>query len=74
MKRQPTGVKVLVELDGTITDAGSVTSSSRRCQLAGCSGRRIATRWPDGKVTYPCSKGMKWDERRNAWIVSRTSE
>ena len=42
--------------DGKVT--GRVTSTSRRCQLEGCGGIRIGVRWPDGRLTYPCSKGL----------------
>lgn len=42
---------------------GFVTGSNHLCQMTGCSGRRISVRWPDGKNTFPCSKGMKWEGR-----------
>ena len=29
----------------------------RSCTLEGCRGTRIGVRWPDGKLTWPCSKG-----------------
>ena len=29
----------------------------RDCTLEGCRGTRIGVRWPDGKLTWPCSKG-----------------
>lgn len=31
----------------------------RCCRLAGCTGRCLVVRWKDGKVTDPCTKGMK---------------
>lgn len=31
--------------------------NSRPCRLEGCTGVRIHVVWPDGKHTYPCSKG-----------------
>lgn len=31
---------------------------TRPCQLAGCRGLRLLVRWPDGKRTHPCTKGM----------------
>jgi len=37
---------------------GVPTGAERRCQLSGCTGRRLGVRWPDGKITYPCTKGM----------------
>lgn len=39
-------------------EVGQTTGSTHRCQMAGCTGRRITVKWPDGKVTHPCSKGM----------------
>lgn len=30
---------------------------SRPCSLEGCTGVRMYVKWPDGKHTYPCSKG-----------------
>lgn len=32
---------------------------SRPCRLEGCTGMRIHVEWPDGKSTYPCSKGCE---------------
>ena len=37
---------------------GRTTGGHRLCSLEGCLGRRIATKWSDGKITYPCSRGM----------------
>lgn len=37
---------------------GHPTGGTRHCQMAGCTGLRIAVRWPDGKLTWPCTKGM----------------
>lgn len=31
---------------------------SRRCTMEGCLGVRYGVRWPDGELTYPCSKGL----------------
>ena len=30
----------------------------RHCTLEGCRGVRYGVRWPDGELTYPCSKGL----------------
>lgn len=38
---------------------GKVTGSTRRCQMEGCSGVRVMVRWPNGKITWPCAKGLK---------------
>lgn len=42
----------------TGTQEGKTTGGSRHCSLEGCRGLRIAVRWPSGKLTYPCTKGM----------------
>ncbi len=37
---------------------GYVTGVQFPCRMTGCNGLRIPTRWPDGRISYPCSKGM----------------
>lgn len=37
---------------------GETTGAFRRCTLEGCGGERVYIRWPDGRLTYPCSKGL----------------
>lgn len=36
-----------------------VVVGTRGCQLEGCRGTAIITRWPDGKITVPCARGCK---------------
>lgn len=31
----------------------------RNCQMEGCLGTRLCTLWPDGHMTWPCTRGMK---------------
>jgi hypothetical protein len=50
------GKPVVVSRDGK--RIGKVVGT-RRCQLAGCTGRCVGVRWSDGKLTRPCSKGMQ---------------
>ena len=38
---------------------GRTTGGTRPCNLEGCRGTRVAVRWNDGKLTYPCTAGMK---------------
>lgn len=38
---------------------GLTTGSTHRCQLEGCTGRRVTVKWPDGKITHPCTKGLE---------------
>lgn len=41
---------------------------SRPCTLQGCTGMRMHVKWPDGKHTYPCSKGCtQLDE--HTWVI-----
>ena len=40
-------------------ECGTATGATRRCQLEGCTGRRITVKWADGKRTMPCTKGLK---------------
>ena len=37
---------------------GAPTGGAYACQQEGCRGRRISVRWPDGRITRPCTKGM----------------
>jgi hypothetical protein len=46
---------------------GTATGSTHTCRLAGCRGVRVAVRWSNGKVTYPCSKGILQVE--NGWEI-----
>lgn len=41
------------------TTFGFRTGGSRQCKCEGCIGLALAVRWQDGKLTYPCTKGMK---------------
>jgi hypothetical protein len=31
----------------------------RDCNLESCRGVRFAVRWPNGKLTWPCTRGME---------------
>ena len=35
-----------------------ITGNPVHCSMEGCRGVKAAVRWPDGKLTYPCSKGL----------------
>ena len=39
-------------------EVGKPTGGTRYCTLEGCNGLRLGVRWPDGKITFPCLKGM----------------
>jgi hypothetical protein len=48
---------------------GQLTGTSRRCQLESCLGRRYGARWPEGSLTWPCSKGLREREDGELQIV-----
>ena len=50
------GTKILSR-DGH--DIGTATGSTHHCRMEGCLGLRVTVKWGDGKITHPCSKGMK---------------
>ena len=31
---------------------------TRRCGIEDCCGELVAVRWPDGRLTFPCTAGM----------------
>lgn len=49
----------LFVLDREGHERGTVIGFSRLCRLEGCGGRRYTVRWPDGRRTIPCARGMK---------------
>jgi hypothetical protein len=50
-------------------DIGLPTGAEYPCSMEGCRGRRIVIKWPDGKITRPCSKGMTVREDGNLQII-----
>lgn len=46
---------------------GKTTGGTRHCGLEGCTGKRIGVRWEDGKLTWPCTKGM--NDTGKAWEI-----
>ena len=54
-KSTPKGINVLSR---DRKKKGKTTGGSYRCRMDGCPGIRVGVRWEDGKLTYPCSKGM----------------
>jgi len=47
-----------VVVSADLKEVGTPTGGTRRCNLTGCTGTRIAVRWEDGQLTYPCTKGL----------------
>jgi hypothetical protein len=48
-------------------NAGILTGGHRPCTVEGCTGLRLATRWPDGRLTFPCTEGMAFDPDHWEW-------
>jgi hypothetical protein len=56
MRDTPAGTPVY-SADGK--ERGLTTGGMRLCSMEGCTGIRLDVKWPDGKRTRPCSKGLK---------------
>ena len=54
----------VVSRDGK--DIGHATGSTHMCSQHGCNGVRVSVRWPDGAITFPCSKGMS-EGKKGTW-------
>lgn len=51
-------MKKVISKDGK--EKGNLTGGlAFPCKLEGCRGKRIGVRWGNGKITFPCSSGMK---------------
>lgn len=48
--------KAILSRDGRLK--GMASGAIHLCPMEGCNGVRVSTKWPDGKTTYPCSKGL----------------
>jgi hypothetical protein len=53
---------------GTGNESGVPTGGTRTCQMEGCRGLLVGVRWPDGKLTWPCTKGMDMSNAE-AWKI-----
>lgn len=49
-------IKHVISADGKET--GDVTGGRRRCQMSGCGGVCLGVKWPDGRMSWPCTKGL----------------
>lgn len=50
----------------TGVEVGRATGNYHECSMHGCGGQRVSVRWPNGQITFPCSKGMI-KERGGDW-------
>lgn len=48
---------------------GLLTGTGYRCRLEGCSGMRLGVKWPEGNLTWPCSKGLTQNADGKSWRI-----
>jgi len=41
-----------------LSERGVRTGGYRHCQMEGCRGLRIGIRWPDGRISWPCTMSL----------------
>lgn len=63
----PKGEKVLGS-DGA--SEGHTTGGSYACRMEGCRGTRLAVRWRDGTLSYPCTHGMNMVDKTTWKIIA----
>ena len=49
---------------------GHTTGGERSCGIEDCNGRAIGVRWPDGKLTFPCTAGMAGSEEEGWFAIT----
>ena len=54
----------VISKDGEV---GHTEGKAHRCRLEGCSGMRLHVKWNDEKMTYPCTKGMRFED--GVWYI-----
>lgn len=62
-------LKDIVVYDRGRSEGGTTTGVTRPCRLSGCTGIRIGVRWLDGRLSWPCTKGMTYDGPANEWVI-----
>ncbi len=59
--------EIVISRDGK--EQGKTTGGERACTMEGCRGHRVGVKWPDNRVTFPCTAGMVWDATKQAWQI-----
>jgi len=52
---------IILDRDGK--QKGVCSGNIRPCSLEGCNGVRVSVTWPDGRRSFPCSKGITTNKR-----------
>ncbi len=55
----------VISTTGEVGEAGAKFP----CSMGGCRGQRISVKWADGKRSRPCTKGMLYREKKDAWYI-----
>ena len=63
MKNRP--ITKIISRDGKYL--GTLTGGERDCPMESCRGKRVGVRWNDGKLTFPCTGGMKFVATKKAF-------
>jgi hypothetical protein len=52
-------------------DRGVIVSvcDKRHCSCEGCKGTTLVARWPNGKLSYPCSAGLSYRKNGDLQIL-----
>ena len=62
----PRQYAVVYDRDGR--ECASRSGGVRPCQTRGCPGTRIFVRWPDGRISEPCTTRLA-QRRDGAWQI-----
>jgi hypothetical protein len=54
-------------------EAGRIVGVGKLCTLEGCRGWRLPVRWADGKLTWPCTRGMAVRAQDGQWQIALTA-
>jgi hypothetical protein len=50
-------------------EQGKTTGGTRHCGMEGCPGFRVAVRWPDGHLTWPCTEGIGRESPTSDYVI-----
>lgn len=63
------GIKGVKVISRDAKHTGETTGGHYHCTLECCKGDRIAVRWDNGRITFPCTKGMTLVNRGKVWKI-----
>lgn len=63
------GSTVLGAAGSKASNQAAVVRGYGHCQLSGCNSRTLHLRWPDGRITRPCTAALVYDHNRRCWRI-----